>query len=162
MPAGTKKDCVATDKWVRPRRRSPPLSKRQHGTILRNFPSTDFRTASKTALCTLPPSHTAGIDPCATAPRTLLRYYLALRALTHEWREYPVYAPACTAAANALYMVSFTRKSRSARRHTSAAKAARVLTRRRVSMVLLRVFGRSGSIYAKVAKATLANCARRS
>ena len=35
---------------------------------LRNLSSTDFHTASKTALSALHPSHTAGIAPLATAP----------------------------------------------------------------------------------------------
>jgi hypothetical protein len=75
------------------------LSKHQRRTILQSFSSTDFRTSSKTALRALAPSHTAGIVPCATAPKILLKYYLALRALKHavevsqsrEWREYPAY-----------------------------------------------------------------------
>jgi hypothetical protein len=37
----------------------------------------DFRTASKTALLVLPPSHTAGIVPFATAPQIVIVYYLA-------------------------------------------------------------------------------------
>ena len=95
MPAGRKK--VATDTSVRPPRRS--RSERQRRTILRNFSSTNFRTASKTALPALPPSHTADIVPFATAPTILLRCYLALRALKRgvevsqsgELREHPVY-----------------------------------------------------------------------
>ena len=37
----------------------------------------DFRTASKTALLVLPPSHAAGIVPFATAPQIVIVYYLA-------------------------------------------------------------------------------------
>jgi hypothetical protein len=95
MPAGRKK--VATDTSVRPPRRS--RSERQRRTILRNLSSTNFRTASKTALPALPPSHTASIVPFATAPKILLTCYLALRALKRgvevsqsgELREHPVY-----------------------------------------------------------------------
>lgn len=81
MPAGRKKIVVAADARVRPPRRARPWWQRQHRTILWNFSSTDFRTASKTAPLALPPSHTAGIVPFTTAPPILLTCYLGLRVL---------------------------------------------------------------------------------
>jgi hypothetical protein len=125
---------VVTDTSVRPPRRS--RSERQRRTILRNLSSTNFRTASKTALPALPPSHTASIVPFATAPKILLTCYLALRALKRgvevsqsgELREHPVYRQ----HAGQLRMPHagiFHAKSRSARRRTSATEPrARVLT----------------------------------
>jgi hypothetical protein len=132
MPAGRRK--VVTDTSVRPPRRS--RSERQRRTILRNLSSTNFRTASKTALPALPPSHTASIVPFATAPKILLTCYLALRALKRgvevsqsgELREHPVYRQ----HAGQLRMPHawhLSRESRSARRRTSATEPRpRVLT----------------------------------
>ena len=83
MPAGREKVSVAADTRVRPRGDGGRGRSVSAGRYLRNFSSTDFRTASKTALSALPPSHTAGIVPFATAPQIVIVYYLAWR-----WRSF--------------------------------------------------------------------------
>lgn len=71
MPSGRKEVCVAADTWGRPPRRPHLWLERHRQTSLRNFYSRNFRTASKTALSLLPPSHTAGIVPFATGPQSI-------------------------------------------------------------------------------------------
>ncbi len=136
MGTGSKKASVATNTWVHPPRRARPWSQRQRRTILRNFSSTHFRTASKTALRALPPSHTAGIVPFATAPTILSICYLALRALKRvvevsqsgELREYSDYRQHAEQQ-RMPHAWQLHAKSRSPRRHTSAVRApARIPT----------------------------------
>src|SRR5579884_4133053 len=94
MPDGRMKVYVATDKWMRSQRRPRLLSNPHRRMILQNFFATDFRTASRPALRHLPPSHTAGIAPCATAPTVLFEILtrfesLKVRRLASSFRVNP-------------------------------------------------------------------------
>jgi hypothetical protein len=91
----------------------------------------------------------------------LLKCYLALRGLTHEWREYPVYRQHAEQQ-RMPYVWHLSREIQICEKADQRGRTqARVLTGDESQWFLLRVFERSSGIYAKVANGRLPNCARR-